>query len=96
VVVDRLRKFAHLLALARPFTVKMVEKKFVDEVVKLHGMPCFIVSDRDKVFISKFWQEFFKMSSTQLRMSSTYHPQTDGQLEVVNRCVEQYLCCFVH
>lgn len=63
VVVDRLSKSAHFLPLAHPFTTKMVAEKFVG-VVKLHGMPKSIISDRDPVFISHFWREFFKMSGT--------------------------------
>ena len=58
--------------------------------------PQSIINDRDPIFISKFQQEFFKMSGTQLKMSFAYHSQTDGQSKVVNHCVEQYLCCFVY
>ncbi|KAL6313652.1 hypothetical protein AAG906_010070 [Vitis piasezkii] len=76
--------------------VDRLTEKFVEGVVKLHGMPKSIISDRDPVFMSQFWQEFFKLSGTQLKMSSSYHPQTDGQSEVVNRCVEQYLRCYAH
>ena len=92
VVVGRLSKSAHFTSLSLPFTAKVVAEHFVEGVVKLHGMPQSVISDRDPVFISKFWQEFFTMSGTKLMLSSAYHPQT----EVVHRCLEQYLRCFAH
>ena len=94
-VVDCLSKSTHFLALSHPYTAKMVAKKFVEGIVKLHGLPKSIISDRDPIFISHFWREFLKMLGTKLHMSSAYHSQTDSQSKVVNRCVEQYLCCFV-
>lgn len=96
VVVDRLRKFTDFIALSHLLSTKTVAEKFIDGVVKLHGMLMFILSDRDPIFISKFWQEFFNMSGTQLKMSLAHHPQTDGQTKIVDRCLEQYLRCFVH
>ena len=94
VVVNKLSKYAHFCALPHPFTPTFVAQDFMDQIFKLHGMPTSIVFDRDPVFTSNFWQELFRLQGTQLQLSTSYHPQTDGQIEAVNKCVETYLRCF--
>ncbi|KAL0398581.1 UNVERIFIED_CONTAM: Transposon Ty3-G Gag-Pol polyprotein [Sesamum radiatum] len=96
VVVDRLTKYSHFLALKHPYTAASVAKIFFDNIYKLHGLPVSIVTDRDKLFTSRFWKELFTLSGVSLDMSSAYHPQTDGQTERVNQCLENYLRCMCH
>lgn len=95
VVVDRLTKFVHFFSLHRPFTAAKVVAFFMQGVFKLHGRPKSIVSDMGANFTSAFWREFFRLQGIELAMSLAYHPQTDGQTEVVNRSLEQYLRSFV-
>jgi hypothetical protein len=94
VVVDRLTKYVHFVALAHLYTASRVATLFMHHVFKLHGMPSSIVSDRDTAFTSLFWEELFRKQRVELAMSSSYHPQSDGQIEVVNRSLEQYLRAF--
>lgn len=93
VVVDRFTRYAHFIPLAHPYTVLSVAQAFVDNIIRLHGPPKLIISDRDRIFTSKLWKDIFAALNSELRYSTAYHPQTDGQTERVNQCVETYLRC---
>jgi hypothetical protein len=91
VVVDRLTKFAHFFAISSDYTTSQVAEFFFREVFRFHGLPKYIVSDRDSRFLSAFWQELFRLAGTELTPSTSCHPQTDGQTEIVNKWIEGYL-----
>lgn len=78
------------------FTARKVAELFISLVYKHHRFPASLVLDRDPIFISCFWFDLFKLSRTFLCMSSTYHPETNGQTEVMNMTIEQYLWDFIH
>jgi hypothetical protein len=84
-VVDRFSKYAHFIPLGHPYTAASVARAFFDGIVRLHGFPTSIVSDRDPVFTGHVWRDLFSMAGIKLRMSTAFHPQTDGQSEVVTR-----------
>jgi transposase InsO family protein len=96
VVVDRFSKFSHFIPLHHLFTAETVARAFMENVYRYHGLPRAIISDCDKIFTSKFWQELFRVAGVELQLSSSYHSQTDDQTERVNQCMETFLRCFVH
>lgn len=78
VIVDCLTKLTHFLPIKIIFNVDQLAKLYVKEVVSRHGVPLSIISDRDPRFTSNFLKRLQECMGTQLRMSTTYHPQTDG------------------
>ncbi|WVY89372.1 hypothetical protein V8G54_034886 [Vigna mungo] len=84
VVMDRLSKVAHFMALQHPYTTAGVAQCYLDNFFKLHGCPATITSDRDPIFVSQFWKEFMVVQGVQTQLSTTYHPQIDDACAVMN------------
>ena len=78
VIVDRLTKSSHFLPIKTTFSLDRLAQLYVMEIVRLHGVPVSIVSDRDPRFTSKFWNSLHKAMGTKLDFSTAFHPQTDG------------------
>jgi predicted aspartyl protease len=93
--VDRFTKRIHLVACKETETAEDTAQRFFKEIVRIHGLPKSIVSDRDTKFTSLFWQSLMKQMKVELNMSSGMHPQTDGQSEVANKIVEEVLRHYV-
>ncbi|KAG2383927.1 uncharacterized protein HKW66_Vig0153100 [Vigna angularis] len=91
VIVDRLTKSAHFLAVNLKMSMTNLAKLYIKEIVRLHGVPSSIISDRDTRFTSRFWQSLQGELGSKLQMSSAYHPQTDGQSERTIQTLEDLL-----
>ena len=91
VIVDRLTKSAHFIPMKDTWNKQQLVSAYVHHVVRLHGVPSDIVSDRDARFVSRFWKELQEALGTELKMSTAYHPLTDGHTERTNQVLEDML-----
>jgi transposase InsO family protein len=91
VIMDRLTKVAHFIPVKTTYSGLQLAEMYMSTIVCLHGVPKTIVSDRGTQFTLKFWERFHETLDTQLRFSSAYHPQTDGQTKRVNQILEDML-----
>ncbi|GJT25434.1 putative reverse transcriptase domain-containing protein [Tanacetum coccineum] len=95
VIVDRLTKSAHFIPTRETDSMETLTRLYIKEIVSRHGVPISIISDRDSHFTSRFWQSLQKALGTQLDMSTTYHPETDGQSEWTIQTLEDMLRDYV-
>jgi hypothetical protein len=95
--VDRLTKTAHFIPVHTTYSAERYAKIYVDLIVRLHGIPKTILSDRGTQFVARFWAHVHESLGTKLIHSSNFHPQTDGQTERVNKIVKDMLRgCVIH
>ena len=91
VIVDRLTKTAHFIPVNTTYPTKKYAEIYLDQIVRLHGIPKTIISDRGPQFIARFWEQLQESLGTKLIRSSVYHPQTDGQTKRINQIQEDML-----
>lgn len=96
VIVDRLTKYSHIIAFKEKYTAEQLGHIVMDRLIRYHGIPKGITSDRDKLFTSNYWKTLIPLLGTKLRMSTAYHPETDGQTERTNQSLEQYLRHYIN
>jgi len=96
VIVYLLNKHAHFVGISSKEKASQVADSYVKKKIKLHGFSKVIVSDRDPKFTNNFWNELFQHVGTSLTMITSYHPQENGQMEVVNKCLEGCLRNFMN
>ena len=91
VVIDKLTKVAHFLPIKESITAAQLAELYTSRIVFVHSIPQLISSERGSIFTSKFWDSFQKAMGTNIRFSTTFHPQTSGQVERVNQILEDML-----
>ncbi|KAG8498480.1 hypothetical protein CXB51_005010 [Gossypium anomalum] len=95
VVIDRLTKSAHFIPVRTDYSLDKLAELYVSQIVRLHGVPISIVSDRDPRFTSRFWKKLQEALGTKLHFSTAFHPQTDGQSERIIQILEDMLRCCI-
>jgi transposase InsO family protein len=96
VVVNRLTKMAHFIPCTKTIIGEETIKLFIDNIYRIHGLPNDIVSDRGTQFTSNIWRGLFQLLGVKIKLSTVYHPQTNGQIKRMNQILEQYLRCTVN
>ena len=96
VIVDRLTKYSHLIPFKETYTAEQLGFVILDRLIRYHGIPEAIISDRDKLFTSNYWRTLIPLLGTKLKMSTAFHPTTDGQTERTNQTLEQYLRHYIN
>jgi hypothetical protein len=91
VIVDRLTKTAHFIVVHTTYSVQQYAELYIDQIVRLHGIPKTIISHRETQFVARFWEQLHECLGTKLIRSSSYHPQTDGQTKRINQILEDML-----
>ena len=95
IIIDRLTKSDQFIPINERFTLEKLVQLYLKEIVIRHGVPLSIVSDRDPRFNSRFWRKFQECLGTKLKMSTSYHPQTNGQSEKTIQTIEDMLKTYV-
>jgi hypothetical protein len=91
VIVDRLTKSAHFIPVSTTYRVRQYAELYISHIVCYHGILKTIISDRGSIFVARFWEQLHECLGTHLIQNSAYHPQTDGQTELVNQIIEDML-----
>jgi hypothetical protein len=95
VIMNRLTKSAHFIPIAMTYRVRQYVELYISHIVRYHGIPKIIISDRGSIFVAHFWEQLHECLGTHLIRSSAYHPQTDKQMERVNQVIEDMLRAYV-
>src|SRR4051812_3575372 len=95
VIVERMTKMSHFIPSHKTITAEQTADLFIHHVLRLHGLPEEVISDCGPQFVAKFWKQMLELLGVTIKLSSAFHPQTDGQTERVNQVLEQYLHCMV-
>ena len=96
VMVDRLTKYSHMVSFKETYNAEQLGYLVLDRLIYYHGMSEVYLSDRDKLITSNYWQTLIPLLKTKLKLSTAFHPQTDGQTEQTNQSLEQYLRHYVN